>query len=314
MAGHQVLVLRIGVRIPAPQLPAHAALMPGVDDERLASRRWRPDRPDPRRRPGHAHALAHAEGAARAVRAADGAVAGARGAARPAPGGSSSSTPPRARWQGVLPDGVELAVQAQPDGTGGAVAAAIAHLRRRRAGSRDGGRRRCSCSAATCRCVSAEAIRGAARRARRAAARRRRWSRRVLDDPSGYGRVVRDASGGRASAWWRPRASGDATRGELRDPRGQHGHLRLRGGGAARRAAAPERRQRAGRAVPAAGARRCCAPTAQRSRRTCSRTAALMLGVNDRVALAQVRKLAQQAIHERHMRAGVDDRRPATRP
>ncbi len=31
----------------------------------------------------------------------------------------------------------------------------------------------------------------------------------------------------------------------------------------------------------------------------------LVLGVNDRVALAQVRKLAQQAIHERHMRAGV---------
>ncbi len=31
----------------------------------------------------------------------------------------------------------------------------------------------------------------------------------------------------------------------------------------------------------------------------------LVLGVNDRVALARVRKLAQTAIHERHMRAGV---------
>ena len=31
----------------------------------------------------------------------------------------------------------------------------------------------------------------------------------------------------------------------------------------------------------------------------------LVLGVNDRVALARVRKLAQEAIHERHMRAGV---------
>ena len=30
-----------------------------------------------------------------------------------------------------------------------------------------------------------------------------------------------------------------------------------------------------------------------------------MLGVNDRAALAQVRKLAQAAIHERHMLAGV---------
>jgi bifunctional UDP-N-acetylglucosamine pyrophosphorylase/glucosamine-1-phosphate N-acetyltransferase len=35
-----------------------------------------------------------------------------------------------------------------------------------------------------------------------------------------------------------------------------------------------------------------------------------MLGVNDRVALAGVRKLAQQAIHERHMRAGVDIVKP----
>jgi bifunctional UDP-N-acetylglucosamine pyrophosphorylase / glucosamine-1-phosphate N-acetyltransferase len=32
----------------------------------------------------------------------------------------------------------------------------------------------------------------------------------------------------------------------------------------------------------------------------------LVLGVNDRVALAKVRKLAQRAINERHMRAGVD--------
>jgi bifunctional UDP-N-acetylglucosamine pyrophosphorylase/glucosamine-1-phosphate N-acetyltransferase len=31
----------------------------------------------------------------------------------------------------------------------------------------------------------------------------------------------------------------------------------------------------------------------------------LIFGVNDRVALAQVRRAAQQAIHERHMRAGV---------
>jgi bifunctional UDP-N-acetylglucosamine pyrophosphorylase/glucosamine-1-phosphate N-acetyltransferase len=33
--------------------------------------------------------------------------------------------------------------------------------------------------------------------------------------------------------------------------------------------------------------------------------AGLVLGINDRVALAQVSKLAQTAIHERHMRAGV---------
>jgi bifunctional UDP-N-acetylglucosamine pyrophosphorylase/glucosamine-1-phosphate N-acetyltransferase len=37
-----------------------------------------------------------------------------------------------------------------------------------------------------------------------------------------------------------------------------------------------------------------------------------MLGVNDRVALAGVRRLAQEAIHERHMRAGVDIVDPGT--
>ena len=37
-----------------------------------------------------------------------------------------------------------------------------------------------------------------------------------------------------------------------------------------------------------------------------------MLGVNDRVALARVRRLAQRAIHERHMLAGVTIVDPAT--
>jgi len=36
-----------------------------------------------------------------------------------------------------------------------------------------------------------------------------------------------------------------------------------------------------------------------------------VLGVNDRVALARVRRLAQDAINERHMRAGVSIIDPA---
>src|ERR1700740_1691158 len=36
---------------------------------------------------------------------------------------------PQRALQQVLPQGVELAVQPQPDGTGGAVAAALAHMR-----------------------------------------------------------------------------------------------------------------------------------------------------------------------------------------
>ena len=37
----------------------------------------------------------------------------------------------------------------------------------------------------------------------------------------------------------------------------------------------------------------------------------LVLGINDRAALARVRRLAQEAIHERHMRAGVSIVDPA---
>ena len=37
-----------------------------------------------------------------------------------------------ARWRATLPEGVELAVQAEPNGTGDAVAAAAAHIEPRR--------------------------------------------------------------------------------------------------------------------------------------------------------------------------------------
>jgi bifunctional UDP-N-acetylglucosamine pyrophosphorylase/glucosamine-1-phosphate N-acetyltransferase len=42
-----------------------------------------------------------------------------------------------------------------------------------------------------------------------------------------------------------------------------------------------------------------------------SSDASLLLGINDRVALAQVRAVAQRRIHERHLRAGVEIVEPA---
>ena len=57
---------------------------------------------------------------------------GARGRGRR---GSSSSTRPQRALAGVLPEGVELAVQERPNGTGGAVAAAMSALDAGGAGS-----------------------------------------------------------------------------------------------------------------------------------------------------------------------------------
>ena len=87
----------------------------------------RPHRPDPRRRPGHAHALARAQGAARPVRAADAAVADRR-RARGRGGRIVVVGGPDRALEPYLPDGVELAVQDEARGTGDAVLAAADHI------------------------------------------------------------------------------------------------------------------------------------------------------------------------------------------
>ena len=51
-------------------------------------------------------------------------------------------------------------------------------------------------------------------------------------------------------------------------------------------------------------------PSAGRSSPTASMTRSEMLGINDRVALADVTAVAQRRIHEHHMLAGRDDRQP----
>ena len=56
----------------------------------------------------------------------------------------------------------------------------------------------------------------------------------ILEDPSGYGRVVRDADGA-VERVVETKQRGRRDAGRARDPRGQHGHLRVRRAGAARR-------------------------------------------------------------------------------
>jgi bifunctional UDP-N-acetylglucosamine pyrophosphorylase/glucosamine-1-phosphate N-acetyltransferase len=206
-------------------------------------------------------------------------------------------SPARALQQ-VLPQGVELAVQPQPDGTGGAVAAALAQL--------DAGRALVEGTlivlSGDVPLLDAETIDGLAQaHARSGAAATIVTS--ILEDASGYGRVVRDSAGDVLRVV-ETKQAGDASEAELQIREVNAGIYAF--DAAALRAALPR--------LSAENAQReLYLPQALDVLRAAGKTVAAhvlddpaaMLGVNDRVALAHVRKLAQRAINERHMRAGV---------
>ncbi len=205
---------------------------------------------------------------------------------------------PERALESVLPEGVELAVQPRSDGTGGAVAAAIAQLD---ATGPDTDAPVVVLSGDV-PLVSAETIEELVR-AHEASGAGATMASTFLDDPSGYGRVVRDADGafervvetktagdaapeqmqirevntgiyvftGDVLREGLPRLSADNAQGELYLPQVLD-LIRADGATVAAHAVADQR---------------------------------LVLGVNDRAALAQVRKLAQQGIHAWHMAAGV---------
>jgi bifunctional UDP-N-acetylglucosamine pyrophosphorylase/glucosamine-1-phosphate N-acetyltransferase len=206
---------------------------------------------------------------------------------------------PERGLESVLPEGVRLAVQPHSDGTGGAVVAGIAELDSLGA---DGGDVPVVVLSGDVPLVGADTIAELVR-AHRASGAGATMASAVLADPTGYGRVVRDADGtvervvetktggdatpeqllirevntgvyvfsGGALREALPRLSADNAQGELYLPQALD-LIRAGGGTVAAHAVADER---------------------------------LVLGVNDRAALAQVRVLAQQAIHARHMAAGV---------
>jgi bifunctional UDP-N-acetylglucosamine pyrophosphorylase/glucosamine-1-phosphate N-acetyltransferase len=193
----------------------------------------------------------------------------------------------------LLPEGVESVVQPKPDGTGGAMVATAPFI--------DPAAPVVVLSGDV-PLVSAEAI-AALVEAHREGGAAATMVTTVLDDPSGYGRVVRDPDGAVAKVV-ETKEAGDASAAErairevnagiyafdaaallavlpLLTPDNAQGELYLpqtldllRASGSAVAAHAVE-------------------------------DARLVLGVNDRVALADVRAVAQRAILERHMRAGV---------
>ncbi|MGH2942124.1 MAG: bifunctional UDP-N-acetylglucosamine diphosphorylase/glucosamine-1-phosphate N-acetyltransferase GlmU [Solirubrobacteraceae bacterium] len=194
---------------------------------------------------------------------------------------------------GQLPDGVQTVVQPAPNGTGGAVQAAAAEI------DPDstvvvlpGDAPLVTAAAITALVAAHEAAPTAATMATM-----------VLADPSGYGRVVRDAAGN-VERVVETKAPGDATAEQLQIDEVNSSIFAFDGGAlvAALRELRPDNAQgelylpdvlpalsAAGRTV---GAHRLADPD-------------LALGVNDRVQLAQVRAIAQQRIHDAHGRAGV---------
>lgn len=200
----------------------------------------------------------------------------------------------------ALGDEVEIAVQSEPNGTGGAVAAAATSIRPDRPVVVLSGDVPLVSAQAIRELVEAHAEQGAAATV----------ATTMLDDPVGYGRVVRGADG-RLERIVETKAGGDATAEELAIREVNTGIYVFDGGallGALPRLT-PENEQGelylpdvlallradgAGLAVHAVD------------------DPALVLGVNDRIQLSHAREIARARIVERHQRAGVDVVDPAS--
>jgi bifunctional UDP-N-acetylglucosamine pyrophosphorylase/glucosamine-1-phosphate N-acetyltransferase len=198
--------------------------------------------------------------------------------------------------EAVLPDGVTVAVQEVADGTGGAAAAGLAALNGQAEHST------VVILSADVPLVSAEAI-GELVAAHERSAAAATMASTVLDDPSGYGRVVRDHDG-TVLRVVETKHPGDATQDEREIREVNTGIFAF--AGEALRAALPALSTDNAQGelylpqvldVLRAEGRGVGAHVVDDQR--------LVLGVNDRVALARVSALAQSMIHERHMLAGV---------
>ncbi len=198
---------------------------------------------------------------------------------------------------GVLPEGVKLAIQPRPDGTGGAAAAAMAEL----GGDLDPAAPVVVLSGDV-PLVSAETI-GELVQAHLDSGALATMATTVLADPRGYGRVVRDSDGA-VQRVVETKGLGDSTQAEREIHEVNTGLFVFSA-------------HALNQALPRMGTEnaqheRYLPQVLDLLRADGAQVEAhlvederLVLGVNDRAGLARVRKLAQAAIHERHMQAGV---------
>ncbi|HEX7298454.1 MAG TPA: bifunctional UDP-N-acetylglucosamine diphosphorylase/glucosamine-1-phosphate N-acetyltransferase GlmU [Solirubrobacteraceae bacterium] len=202
---------------------------------------------------------------------------------------------PERELEGRLPDGVELAVQATPNGTGGAVQAAVGQL----------GDETVLVLNGDAPLVTTDVLQGLLE-AHAAGGAQATLGSMELEDPSGYGRIVRRGDGS-VDRVVETKVEGDATDEELAIREVNAGVYAF-DGDALKDALA--------RLTPDNAQGELYLPSTVE---LLDRVAAhplddptAMLGVNDRVELARVRALAQARIHAVHMRAGVTIVDPAS--
>jgi bifunctional UDP-N-acetylglucosamine pyrophosphorylase / glucosamine-1-phosphate N-acetyltransferase len=200
----------------------------------------------------------------------------------------------------LLPDGVELAVQEGQHGTGHAVLAAAGLL------EPDSTVVVLSGDVPLVDPGSITALLSAHAQSRAGAT----LATSVLADASGYGRIVRDADG-HVERVVETKHPGDATAEELAIHEVNAGIYAF--DGAALLAALPRlKADNAQGELYLPQVLELIRADGLPVRAHAIEDPGLVLGVNDRVALARVRALAQRAIHERHMRAGVTIVDPAS--
>jgi bifunctional UDP-N-acetylglucosamine pyrophosphorylase/glucosamine-1-phosphate N-acetyltransferase len=196
---------------------------------------------------------------------------------------------------GQLGDGVELAIQPEANGTGGAVLAAVDHL----------GDEPVLVLNGDVPLVTADLLEGLLG-AHAAGGVQATLATTELDDPSGYGRVVRRDDGSVARVV-ETKVVGDATADELAIREVNAGLYAFDG---------PALKDALHRLTPDNAQGELYLPSVvellDRVAAHLFDDPAAMLGVNDRVELARVRALAQQRINDGHMRAGVTMIDPAT--
>jgi bifunctional UDP-N-acetylglucosamine pyrophosphorylase / glucosamine-1-phosphate N-acetyltransferase len=204
---------------------------------------------------------------------------------------------PERALAGVLPEEVELAIQPQPDGTGGAVLAAMAAL----------GRDVDSMApvvvlSGDVPLVSAETIASLVQ-AHAASGAAATMATTVLEDPTGYGRVVR-GSAGVVERVVETKSEGDSTQSEREIKEVNTGIFVFTAGplGVVLPRLSSENAQHELYLPQVLDLLRA---QGQRVEAHLVDDERLVLGINDRAGLARVRKLAQAAVHERHMAAGV---------
>ncbi len=204
---------------------------------------------------------------------------------------------PRRALESILPEGVEIAVQERPDGTGGAAAAAMAKL-----GSSVDPAAPVVVLSGDVPLVSAETIAELVD-AHNAGGVAATMATTVLDDPTGYGRVLRDSSGAVLRVV-ETKSHGDSTQAEreIREVNTGIFVFTARALSGALPRLDTENAQGERYLPQVLDLLRADGGQVQAHMVEDER---LVLGVNDRAGLARVRALAQAAIHERHMEAGV---------